>query len=334
MPTNHTPSPALPLPSPPHNILLTIPRTASHLLTRLLNLPAQPSIATHPQNGYFFLPALKARYHNCLFTRATTFWTAAETSNMHEALATSFAAWERWVRGAQDAGKGTYVKEHVNWMVEPGVEGVFLHGPGKRGGGDDEGGVVRNPTAVPDEFWGRVRVTLLVRHPALVFASALRTAVDNEGVDVVLGDEGEAVMRWECTFRWHRMVYTFLVSGASGHEVIVVDAEDLCDVNLVKGYAVVVGLDPELVRFEWEAATEEEQEGLSRVEKRMKDTILESTGVVMGKLRKVDEIDLNVEMDGWRREFGDVLATRLMELVEAAMADYEWLRERKFTVNK
>ena len=245
---------------------------------------------------------------------------------MHDALALSFAAWEAWVHDARDEGKGTYVKEHVNWMVQPRTEEVVLHGGGQR---SQAGG---NPTAVPGKFWEGVRVTLLVRHPALVFASALRTAIDNEGMDVVMGDEGAAAMRWECTFRWHRMVHKFL--GAQGHEVVVVDAEDLDNVELVRGYAVAVGLDPELVRFEWEAATGEEQGGLDRVERRMKDTILRSTGIVTGKLKKEDGINLDAEMYGWRNEFGVVLAARLMGLVEAAMADYEWLRERRITVKK
>jgi hypothetical protein len=109
---------------------------------------------------------------------------------------------------------------------------------------------------------------------------------------------------------------------------IIIDAADLTDEVFVKRYADMVGLDPGVVRFEWRNATKAEQETLHKVERRMKDTLLGSTGVLSSKL-DVGNIDIEQEKRKWKTEFGDVLADRLESLVRSAMGDYEWLRERR-----
>jgi hypothetical protein len=44
------------------------------------------------------------------------------------------------------------------------------------------------------------------------------------------------------------------------------------------------------------------------------------------------EIEVAAEQEKWKEEFGEVLAGRLVELVEDAMEDYEWLYERRLRV--
>ena len=82
------PAPA-PTPPPQHNLLLSIPRTASNLLTHLLNLHSQPSLLPHPRDGYFFLPALLQRFESGTFSRPYSTWTPAEQQAMHAALQSS-----------------------------------------------------------------------------------------------------------------------------------------------------------------------------------------------------------------------------------------------------
>jgi hypothetical protein len=48
------------------NFLFSQPRTCSHLLTRILNLPAQPTVHVHPGNGYFFMDILGARFNSSI----------------------------------------------------------------------------------------------------------------------------------------------------------------------------------------------------------------------------------------------------------------------------
>jgi hypothetical protein len=291
-------SPTLPNPPNPtrpitltHHILFTIPRTASNLLTQLLNLPSQPNILRHPENGYFFVPALQYRYQHNTFTRPFTSLSKEEGEGLSDALQTGCKAWEQWVETAEDEGKGTYVKEHVNWMINPSVESDFLYPshPFELGVEQD----VRNPTAIPDDFLlsGRVRPTFLIRHPALTFPSLLRTSIDNEGLDEVLNEDSAMVMRWECTYTWHIQLYNFLITSDTYPRVshvkgiaypIILDAADLKNEALVRRYAEAVGMDSGKVRFAWEKAG---KEGLGMTEARMKDTILASMGVLAGKLQ-------------------------------------------------
>ncbi|KAF2621996.1 hypothetical protein BU25DRAFT_481306 [Macroventuria anomochaeta] len=143
--------------------------------------------------------------------------------------------------------RGMYVKEHVNWMVTAEVESTFLHPSfsplnitSLEANETDE--KPENPTVVPAELWTRVRLTLLIRHPALTFPSALRTAVDNEGLEKVLREESKVVMRCECTVDWHVLLYRFLgsfhpPSGSKGKisaESIILEASQLQDSVFVR----------------------------------------------------------------------------------------------------
>lgn len=193
---------------PVQNILITIPRTASNLVTRLLNLPAQISILRHPQDGYFFIPALGYRLEHDTFRRDIGEWTDEEREGMTEALQVSFNAWEGWIKQASHVGKETFIKEHVNWMVRPEEQSWFLHN-----GDVPRREKPRNPTIAPDKFLLHdTRPTFLIRHLALTFPSLLRTALDNEGPDEVRTKSAEKMMQWECTYH-HMLLYTFLMAS-------------------------------------------------------------------------------------------------------------------------
>lgn len=332
-----------PPPDPPsksqHNILISIPRTASNLVTHVLALPSQPSIFAHPRNGYFFLPALSSRFENSTFTRPLEDWSSEERASLEDALGQSASGWVTWMANAETEGKGTYVKEHVNWMVKSEIESAFLHSSSKANTKDPPSPPPaqgfqekpENPTAVPDAFWKNVQVTLLIHHPALTFPSTLRTAIDNEGLETVLGEESESVMRWECTFKWHVLLYKFLTSltSPSWPEPLIIDASQLQDGGFVRRYAGAVGLDPTLVRTSWSAVPSSEQSKLHAIERRMRDTLLGSNGIVSSKL-SFQPVDIEAEKDKWRSEFGPVLADRLNRLVREAAEGYEWLYERRW----
>ena len=326
-----------PDPAPQHNLLISIPRTASNLLTHLLNLHSQPSLLPHPRDGYFFLPALLQRFENGTFSRPYSTWTPAEQQAMHAALQSSAESYTAWLDSASAEGRGSYVKEHVNWTLLPEWESEFLHGDAdgeqKAGGlpSPTEGG---NPTAIPKELWSRVTPTFLIRHPALAFPSALRTALDNEGLAAVLSDASEGMMRVECSFRWHTQLYRYLISlsesgndagGAGARRPLIVDASQLADPDFVRRYAEHVGLEAGRVRAQWESVGGEEVEGMGKVERRMRSTLLASRGVLRGKLEG------GLEGRGeWEREFGGALAARLVRLVGEAVGEYEWLFERRW----
>ncbi|KAH7383752.1 hypothetical protein BKA66DRAFT_462727 [Pyrenochaeta sp. MPI-SDFR-AT-0127] len=324
-------------PLPTHNILITIPRTASNLVTQLLNLPAQPSIARHSRDGYFFLPALGYRYEHDTFGRPRDEWTEEEQDGIQAALQTSFDAWKTWIADAELEGKGTFIKEHVNWTIKAEPETQYLHRSP-----EDETSLSLNLTCIPDDFLlNKVRPTFLIRHPALTFPSLFRTARDNEGIDALLTESTAKAIRWEATYRWHITLYKFLVSSPAypypSHDLdiqypIILDASDLANPDLVRKYAAAVGLDPQLVKFEWAAVSDQEQDRLGKVEARMKDTLLKSQGIVLDKLRKGAALNVETEAKKWIEEFGELLGKRLVGLVEEAMGDYEWLFERRVRV--
>jgi hypothetical protein len=319
------------LPPPIHNILFTIPRTASNLVTRILDLPNQPSISRHPRDGYFFQAALGYRYEHDTFGRPVEDWNKDEREGMQFSLQTSFNEWEKWVQGAELKGKGTFIKEHINWMIRSEVESNFLYGA-KKG----MVGYTGNPTCIPDTFFNKTRPTFLIRHPAFVVPSLVRTALDNEGIDALITMSTEKIMRWEATYYWHVALYKFYVNQSMAypcpsHEPnvtypIVLDAADLSDNALVQRYAAAVGLNPKIVQFEWDATGEE---GLGKVEARMMDTLLKSRGVLRERLEKGRDLDLEMKKEEWMAEFGEELGGRVADLVEGAMADYKWLWQRR-----
>lgn len=328
-----------------HNILISIPRTASNLLTHLLALPLQPSITAHRCDGYFFIPAASHRFMHATLTCPYESWSDKETKEMDEVLQRGVDGWQSWLEEASAEGKGTYTKEHVNWMISPPAESTFIYSSFSENYSAHEQ-LPENPTVVPDEVWTKVRATFLIRHPALVFPSAMRTAIDNEGLDTVLQASSETVQRWECTYQWHVLLYRFIItqddaysqqhdSGtvdrASNKGPIIIDASDLTSPAFISHYATLVGLDSSLVLTSWRSASDEDQKKLHKVERRMKDTLLSSNQVLKGKLQ-VGDIDLVAEREKWDTEFGPVLAERLSGLVKAALGNYNWLRHRRLQI--
>jgi hypothetical protein len=315
--------------SPTHNILFTLPRTGSNLLIRILNLPNQPSISSHSSDGYFFLPTQLYRYTHHLAGRPVSSWTSTQRTGMDFALSSSFTSWKGFVDEANNQGKSTYIKEHINWLTRPIIETAYIHDA-------EYASETCNPnlTCIPNAFFRDVRATFLIRHPALVVPSLVRVALKNEGRDEVMTDAAEKTMMWESTYTWHVEMYRFLGKTPSGDEEItfpiILDASDLADRMLVRKYAAAVGLDKDAVRFEWDVTGL--KEGEMGMEERMKETLLKSEGLVLEKLARVEELDIEVLKGEWKEEFGVELGDRVARLVESAMGDYEWLWERRIKV--
>jgi hypothetical protein len=281
--------------------------------------------------------------------------------------------------GDMDQVKRMFIKEHINWMLDPVAETRYLH-PSSTLPRATEPWVVSssgiekslpgstaspppppsspssastittksplNPTVLPDAFLHRLTPTFLIRNPVLTFPSLLRTSIANEGLDQVLAaaqeEEGAGfdTYQWECTFHWSRMMYEFYAAkydeerrdggNGNGDMPIILDANDLSNEYLMKSYAVAVGLDPSVLRWEWEKASDNEIEALDDMERSMKGTILRSTGIMEEKMGGVKELELEEEVQRWKGEFGEMLARRLEGLVRDARVDYEWLWERRF----
>ncbi|KIW34200.1 uncharacterized protein PV07_00993 [Cladophialophora immunda] len=349
--------------TPTRVFLLTHPRTASNLVTRILNLDNQPALCgpgTDAQksnnNGYFFLPTVSRRLE--LADRRSEDWAEEERADISRCLEACTARLVQHAESAEAEGKGVYVKEHLIWMLSPAAEDlakgtdltrdrdcniVQRKAAREEGEGDTEEREAQNQTVLPDAFLRTWTPTFLIRHPALVFPSLYRTCVDLEGPEQARKN-ADGSFRIEMTWRWSRNLWEWFrrqgndestsqwvfgddkLSGSSWP--IILDADDvILQPDVIKRYCQIVRLDPDRCQFEWESATAEEQQSLHAVERRMKSSLLSSTGLIKGKTAV--GLDLEREAQEWKDEFGEEEARKLLSWVKDAMPDYEFLRERR-----
>ena len=345
-----------------YNALFTNPRTASHLLTRLLNLQNQSSIHRHPDDGYIFMRPTMMRLKRGLGGIPISNWTAHDNKTVKFAFQKSYNELMQWKKTAQIMEKGAYLKFHCLELIEPVSETRWLHGAdnaggmlpwtvsignGASGGGSGSAKSEGNETCFPDTVLKSWAPTFLIRHPALVLPSLLRADLDvgndtlwyseREAGNIGYKQAWEAAKRWQVSFHWQRQLLDWYSANLTEEEKrtseegisypIVLDADDIqlnSAPKLVRKYARAVGLDPDVVKFGWNVASEQEMSQMNIYEKRLLNTISASTGIVPGKTAQ--GLVLEDEKVKWKKEFGEDLGAKLGLWVEDAMADYEWMR--------
>lgn len=326
--------------------LVTHPRTASHLLVHMLGVETQPNVAYRDRGGYFFLQMIVVRDLQLrLRGRHVEDWTQDERAQTMRCYQACFDELEGHLKRAEADGRIVFVKEHAGFMTEPTAQTRFLFGqdsvkespwtvqvPSTYGPGTHSS---LNETVMPDEFLQTWRPTFLIRHPALVFPSHYRTIRDTEGAEVA-GTE-ESYMALNMTMHWSRTPYDWYTQhfGGSGSEPdggvtwpLVVDADDMmAQPEMVAPLCEIVGMDAARLPFSRETVSEEDQAQQSPVERRMRDTLNASVGVVEGKTWT--GLDVAAEAKKWREEFGQRDGESMGRWVRAAMADHEFMRARR-----
>ncbi|EXJ75228.1 uncharacterized protein A1O5_01924 [Cladophialophora psammophila CBS 110553] len=345
--------------------LLTHPRTASNLVIRILNLENQPAVCSPGGNtessderGYFFLPTVPRRLE--LADRRSEDWTEEEHADMKRCLEACTAELVRHVESAEAEGRSVCVKEHLMWMLSPAAEDLVkarvttedrdANIPQQETGEGQNESLTKaqNQTVLPDAFLRTWTPTFLIRHPALVFPSLYRTSVDLEGPEQATKN-ADGSFRMEMTWRWSRNLWEWFnkqrldQSMASGKVrrrsrndgqstsswPIILDADDvILHPSVIRRYCGIVGLDPDKCQFKWESATAEEQQRLNVFERRMKSSLLSSTGLIKEGKTAIG-LDIEREAQKWKAEFGGEEAKKLLSWVKDAMPDYEFLRERR-----
>ncbi|KAF2729298.1 hypothetical protein EJ04DRAFT_396098, partial [Polyplosphaeria fusca] len=344
--------------------LFTNPRTASHLLTKLLNLPDQDTVYRHPDDGYIFMRPTLMRLKQGLGGRAVTGWTVHNCKSVQFSFQKSSEDLIKWRAAAEKINRGAFLKFHCADLIEPVSETRQLHGADSAK--DLEPWTVKlkkdskmsgartplNETCLPDAVLKTWKPTFLIRHPALVLPSLMRADLD-VGHDVLFEHDNKAkaaeytkawedARRWSVSFHWQRQLLEFYLTQLSPSErrtvepdvtfPVVLDADDIQAPNapkLMRLYTSAVGLDPAAVKFEWSAAKQEEVEEMNHFEKRLLDTISASTGIVPGKTAQ--GIVIEDEKAKWREEFGELVGGKLGVWVEDAIEDYEWMRKWRLT---
>ncbi|KAF2661987.1 hypothetical protein K491DRAFT_583352, partial [Lophiostoma macrostomum CBS 122681] len=337
--------------------LFTNPRTCSHLLTRLLNLSNQHSILRHKDDGYIFMRPTMMRLKQGLGGKPISAWTVHNQKSVKFAFQTSFNDLINWRKGATEQGKGAFLKFHCLELAEPVSESRWLHGPKGADGlqpwtvqtQDQMDRSNGNETCLPDAVLKSWRPTFLIRHPALVLPSLLRAdlafTTDLFNPDSRSNTKGyrkawTEAKAWEVSFHWQRQLFDWYrtnltqaekVSGADDVSFpIVLDADDIQAPSapaLLEKYARAVGLDPDVIAFQWDATSGQKLDEMNVYEKRLLDTVSASTGIVPGKTAK--GLVLEDEKVKWEKEFGEELGGMLSAWVQEALPDYEHTRQAR-----
>lgn len=181
-----------------------------------------------------------------------------------------------------------------------------------------------NPTCVPDEVLMSMQPIFQIRHPGLMFPSMARAETDTGKAD------GPMDVRVHIfAHLWYsRELYEWYLNTPGAPVPKVISADDIMTrPDVVRQLCTEVGLDPAKIQYEWE--TREAPEGNMDI-KRFASTIYASKGILPGYDSK--GFDLEEKTAKWREEFGVEAGEFLARRVEEAMADYDWLMERRVRV--
>ncbi|KAK5807552.1 hypothetical protein VI817_001810 [Penicillium citrinum] len=328
--------------SEPPLLIITFPRSASNLLMRILSLPDQPNVVAEESGGYFFLPALRHIRDARLLERLPAEWSDQELVAMRQVFQACYHKFQDLVDAAEAEGKRAVIKEHAPFLICPQVqanfvhEGQQLHTPmkvdiGKPNCNPLAAGVPGNETVLPDEVLLRCLPAFLIRHPALAFPSYYRMMLSSQG-----GDHQKLARKMNdlaaiCTLRWTRTLYDWYTSAWEGQKSpVILDAADIVEQpELTRHFCDIIGLDPSKIQFEWKAV---DQEKLAQhpLWLHTRATLMTSSGITPGKTFR--GVTIEEEEVKWRTEFGDTVATKLLQWVQGAMADYEYLFNRRLTL--
>ncbi|KAI8946260.1 hypothetical protein F4801DRAFT_74586 [Xylaria longipes] len=317
--------------------LLTMPRTASNMLVRILNLDEQ-AVRPARHGGYFFFPGMLARLG--LYEKPSEKWTPKDFAIVKEGTQKSFDALQDHLEAAEEEGLKIFVKEHVSFLNNPYYEQKYAYGKAEdclletaqaRGFTQSTRSSL-NLTSLPDEFLTTWYPTFLIRHPALMFSSLYRTA--QKGIEMDgKGRSRPEPYEVEATLKFARALYEFYSNhfGQDSQWPVVLDADDvIASPEIVIKYAKLVGLDPEKLKFSWEKVSQDEIDKMQSAEKVMLSTINASTGVDKGKM--AGNINIDTEAEKWRTEFGEEGGNKLERWVRDAMPDYEYLRSKRLAL--
>ncbi|PWY81961.1 hypothetical protein BO70DRAFT_379909 [Aspergillus heteromorphus CBS 117.55] len=324
--------------------LITYPRTASNLLVRILALEHQPKfIARSSGAGYCFLASQRyMQFNGELTSKPVSAWTEDEKRKAQQLMQEDFERLNSYVGLARNQQKSLFNKEHLHMMLDPIFKSRQLYG--ENSAGDEEPWKVRLPhaptvtssclnsclnhTVLPDEYLQTFWPTFLIRHPALVYPSMYRVLSDVSAQSANI----ERMLQAAINLGWVRSLYDWyatreessMCAEENSRGPVILDADDIiARPEVVHRYCEIVGLDPTKLRFTWADIKHEDHPAGER----FLSTLRDSSGVDSSKV--AGTIDLVRESQRWREEFGETAGGRLMEMVQAAMPDYEYLRSRR-----
>lgn len=347
-------------PAVPRRVLLvSVPRTASNLFLKMLNIPAQPRIHTSDKSGYFFYSAFVNAAKDGIFGKELDQWTPEEIQNFQTTFQRGIDGIEEYTEQAKAENKFMWAKEHAFWFHNP----TSLH---KQKGVDDSelvktlrSGIhfpecygptqtysASNETVLSDEYLRTWNIAFIIRHPALAWPSMWR-ALNKIASEWDIDEDGTfGSSQSNMSMRWSRGLYDWCMEQPDvPTPPPVVDAHDLIhNPEVALKFCEQTGLDKSVVQFEWKGNDKkseswavqgsgpeaDEQNTHQRIASFMLSTLETSSGIVKDKAPM--EIDIGAEAAKWKVEFGEEAAQFIEQAVMDSMPDYEFLRARRITV--
>ncbi|KAJ5794692.1 hypothetical protein N7457_001291 [Penicillium paradoxum] len=334
--------------------MITSPRTGSNLFMHLLALPEQPNTVCEESNGYFFLPAIRHMRELGVIERPYSEWTQEERAELAGGFQECFNKLYSHVDAAQADGKTVIVKEHSQFLVQPTALMKFRSMPEDVASITDDPWRVQlpgtlckedksnlpslspeNDTLLPDAFLMTGLPTFLIRHPIRVFPSYYRTFVFFKDNNKGQMQEIQGLLSRMMTLRWTRRLYDWykhmwLRVGAEAcpQGPIILDADDfMVSPQLMGKYCRLVGLDESKLQFSWEPVDPEKVAKYEPARQRMRDTLMASSGIRKDKLAV--NLELEVELEKWKEEFGVEQGLQIRDWVVEAMDDYTYLKSQR-----
>ncbi|KAJ6110729.1 hypothetical protein N7486_002964 [Penicillium sp. IBT 16267x] len=344
-------------------LLVSTPRTASNLLLKVLNIPNQPNTYTNEKGGYFFYPAFISAATNGYMAKPAAQWTEQEKQNVKAIYQSCVDNIEIAAAQAKASNNMMFIKEHAFWIFGPAafqkkLTGVHdeeflnafrvhtpeIYGPTRTYASSNE-------TIFSDEYLRSWKMGFVIRHPALSLPSFWRALLEIAKLGIIDEDAVEATTVTSMGMCWARSLYDWCLEqpGLSRLPPIV-DAYDLINnPDVVVRFAEETGLDPKALQFQWESQDHEKRpdfwasnhakatlagddvEGSHiRAANVMLTTLSSSLGMIQN--RTPAEVDIAVEAEKWKVEFGVQVAGVIEKAVLESMPDYQYLKARRITV--
>ncbi|KAJ9492919.1 hypothetical protein VN97_g258 [Penicillium thymicola] len=341
----------------PHRVfLVSVPRTASNLLLKILNIRNQPTVLTSQKSGYFFFDAfMQARRDGCI-NKPLDQWTTDEKSETKATIQQCFNNLEDYSTRARAEKKIMFTKEHAFWFVNPGYftsagDGAATPTPEQLKDfhvsiperyGSSQTFSANNKTFMSDEYLRTWQLAFIIRHPALVYPSLYRAMQKLSKAGFIDEDGIKGLSMANMTMEWTRKLFDWCLEQPDESVApLVIDANDVIhNPAAVVKFCEKVGLDTASMQFEWNGSTNVSENWTSGVDTQvemgkiaasiMLSTLEESRGVVKGKAPI--SVDIDAEVPKWRVEFGDEITELLEKATRDSMPDYEYLKASRITV--
>ncbi|KAL8972762.1 MAG: hypothetical protein Q9183_000377 [Haloplaca sp. 2 TL-2023] len=261
----------------------------------------------------------------------------------------------------EQESKTTFIKEHPSFMLDPTVVAqripplnrkstrscprvvdlaslptVCTAADDRSTNGDDSSRKT-NVTVLPDGFIHSLSPIIQVRHPALAVPSFYRALKDIDDPDADLWSD-EFV--WGISPAWPRMLFDWFCDHKYPERKmnprscqswpLVVDGDDVINDNerIISSICSLANLDVAGITKEWQPAEEEVKSRQLSVVQRFLSTLQASSGIVRTGYKQ-GEVSIEREAKKWVNDFGPDVATRMKDIVEGNMADYEHLMQYK-----